>query len=99
MINFMMIAIVPLGYANKVIRAANETGASGATILHARGADSSKNEGLFSFKIEPEEEIIMITATKEVANEVCTKIHEEFEKDSMRSGFVYILPALGNFGL
>ncbi|MGB4589040.1 MAG: hypothetical protein WBI17_07380 [Clostridiaceae bacterium] len=92
--NFMMIAIVPLGYADKVINAANEAGATGATTLRARGAHNSANEGLFSFKIEPEEEIILIIATKEVASLVSAKIHEEFDHNCARSGSVYILPIL-----
>jgi len=92
MTNFMMIAVVPLGHADRVIKAANEVGAPGATILRARGADHSANEGLFSFKIEPEEEIILIAAAQEAINNICNKIHDEFEKDSSRSGSIYILP-------
>lgn len=90
--NFMMIAKVPLGYADRVIKAANETGASGATILRIRGVENSANQGLFSFKVEPEEEIILIVATKDVTDAVCNKIHEVFEKGCARSGSIYILP-------
>ncbi|NLW47262.1 MAG: hypothetical protein GXY86_07995 [Firmicutes bacterium] len=89
---FMNIVVVPLGYADKVITAANEVGATGATILRARGADHSAKEGLFSIKIEPEEEIVLIIATKEVTDTICNKIHEEFEKNSKRGGSIYILP-------
>ena len=89
---YMMMVIVPLGHSDKVITAANEAGATGATILRARGADNSAKEGLFSFKVEPEEEIVLITATKEVTDAVCIKIHDEFEKNSKRSGSVYVLP-------
>ncbi len=91
--NFTMLAIVPLGYADKVIEAANEAGASGATIFRARGADHTHAEGFLSFKVEPEEEIVLITATGEVINAICAKIHEKFEKDSARDGSIYILPA------
>lgn len=90
--DFMMIAIVPLGYADKVIKAAKEAGAPGATILRGRGAHNSAKEGLFNFAIEPEEEIILVTAAKEIINGISTKIHDEFEKDCSRSGSIYILP-------
>ena len=89
---FMNLVIVPLGYADKAITAANEVGATGATILRARGADHSAKEGLFSIKIEPEEEIVLIIATKEVTGAICNKIHAEFEKNSKRGGSIYVLP-------
>ncbi len=89
---FMNMVIVPLGYADKVIMAANKVGATGATILRARGVDHSAKEGLFSIKIEPEEEIVLITATKEVTSAIWDEIHEEFEKNSKRGGSIYILP-------
>lgn len=90
---YMNIVIVPLGYADKVIMTANEVGATGATILRARGADHK--EGLFSISIEPEEEIVLIIATKEVTSAICNRIHEEFEKNSKRGGSIYILPVQG----
>lgn len=89
---FMNMVVVPLGYADKVITVANEVGATGATVIHARGADNLAKEGLFSIKIEPEEEIVLIITTKEVSNAICNKIHEEFDKKCKRGGSVYILP-------
>ena len=90
--NILMLVIVPLGNDDKVIKAAKEAGATEATIMRARGADSSASEGLFSIKIEPEEEIILIAATKEVTDSVCSRIHDEFEKGGLRSGSIYVLP-------
>ncbi len=87
--NYMMIVIVPLGVADKVIKAANDAGALGATILRARGANASACDRLFSLKIEPEEEVILIVASQEVINEACAKINE---KKCMKSGSVYVLP-------
>ncbi len=90
--NFMMIAIVPLGYAEKVIESAHEAGATGATIFRARGLGQSAKEGLFSFKVEPEEDVVMITATQEVIDAICSRIHDEFIQNCKRSGSIYILP-------
>lgn len=92
---YMNMVIVPLGYADKVIMAANEVGATGATVLRARGADHLAKEGLFSIKIEPEEEIVLVIATKEVTSAICNRIHEEFEKNSKRGGSIYVLPVQG----
>lgn len=98
---FMNMVVVPSGYADKVITAANEVGATGATVIRARGADHLAKESLFSIKIEPEEEIVLITATKEVTDAICNKIHEVFEKNCKRGGSIYVLPVqvLGDNGL
>lgn len=87
----MNVVIVPLGFSEKVVLAANEAGATGATILRARGANASKH-GLFSLHIEPEKEMILITATKEVTKAITKQINEEFTKTCNRGGSVYILP-------
>lgn len=90
--NYMMIATVPMGYADKLIKAAKEAGAPGATTLRARGADHSAGEGLFSLRIEQEEEMVLIVAEEDITNAICAKIHDEFDKNSKRSGSIYILP-------
>jgi nitrogen regulatory protein PII len=89
--HLMIMAIVPLGYSDKVIEAANNAGANGATTLRARGADKAGKEGLFSFKIEPEEEIILIVVSKDIINQVCEAVGKEF-KNSERGGSLYLLP-------
>ena len=89
---YVIIAIVPMGYSDKVIKSANKEGATGATVLHARGAENLLKEGLFSFKIEPEEEIVLIMVTKEISDAVCNRINEEFRTNCKRSGAIYILP-------
>ncbi len=88
---FLCMIIVPMGYGDKVVKAAHDAGANSSTVLRARGANSEK-EGLFSIKIEPKEEIVMITADKEAAKAVCTKINEEFEQHKDYSGTIYLLP-------
>lgn len=87
----MSIVIVPNRYSDKVIRAANEVGASGATIIRARGMDNSQKKGFFNICIEPEEELIFIKANKETTDAVCSRLHDEFA-NSKCSGSIYILP-------
>ena len=89
---FLVIVILPLGYAEKVIGCANQEGATGATIFRARGLGKSGKEGLFSFNVEPEEDVVMIKANQEVTEAICSRIHNEFLKNSKRSGSVYVLP-------
>lgn len=90
----MSIIVVPYGHARRIIRVAIKAGAKGATILHARGVEKSKKEGFFHFSIEPEQEIVLIVATKEVTDAIGEKISHV---DAARSGgaALYILPVKG----
>lgn len=90
----MSIIVVPYGQARLIIRLANEAGAKGATILHARGVEKSKKEGFFHFSIEPEQEIVLIVATKKVTDAIGEKI---LHVGAIRSGgaALYILPVKG----
>lgn len=90
--SIMNMVFVPLGYGEKVVKAAKDIGATGATILHARGANPNAKEGLFSFHVEPEEEIVLIIATKAVSKALCARIQAAFERDNERNGSVYLLP-------
>lgn len=87
---YMMMVIIPLGYAEKVVESAKKMGATGSTTLHARGAEMRCRQGLFN--IEPEEEIVLIVASKEVVDLVSNQIKEEFKTDCERGGTVYVLP-------
>ncbi len=46
--------VVDKGKAEFVVEAANEAGAKGGTIIHARGAGEYEIEKIFSMEIEPE---------------------------------------------
>ncbi len=90
----MIMATVPLGYSDKVIKAANKAGARGATILRARGTEKPTKEGLFSFKIEPEEEIVLIVTNKDLVDVICDAVHQEFVTNCKRGGSIFILPVV-----
>ena len=90
----MSVVIVPFGEAKYVVAAANDAGAKGATILHARGRENPKKEVLFHLHIEPEQEIVLIVATKEVTSALGEKITKQYRK-TLRNAAVYVLPVNG----
>lgn len=92
--NYLLIAAVPLGQAEKIVKTVNEAGATGAAIIHARGTYKTARESFLGLVIEPEEEIILIKASKEVADDLCARLHNEFKESHQRSGFVYVLPVI-----
>jgi len=87
---YMMMVIVPLGLADKVVKSAKDAGATGATILHGRGAELRCKQVLF--KIEPEEEIVLIVAHQEVVDKIGKQINDNFKTPCERGGTVFVLP-------
>jgi len=90
--SYMFIAIVPLGCSEKVIEAANEAGATGATVMRGRGIAKPAKEGFFSFHVEPEEDIVIIIASKEVIEKMSHRLYNEFKTNIKRGGSIYIMP-------
>jgi nitrogen regulatory protein PII-like uncharacterized protein len=93
--DFLIAVVTPLGQVDQVIAAANTAGATGATILHAREVENSVEKGLFHIKVEPEQAIILIAASKEVAEVICQSIHNELGKNPKQTGSIYILQIQG----
>ena len=89
--SYLIMAKVPLGYSEIVIKGANDAGATGGTLLKARGERTPAKGGLFDFKIEPEEEIVLIMAEQDIAEKICNTIHKDYSKIK-KKGVLYIQP-------
>lgn len=91
----MILVIVPYGYSKHVIKSANLSGASGATVIRARGPDKLSSHSFLGFKIEPEQELVMIMATKEETDNICKGIKCCLADFSECIKSFYILPVFG----
>ncbi|TJX63283.1 P-II family nitrogen regulator [Soehngenia saccharolytica] len=67
-------AIVEKGKAEDVINMAKLGGATGATIINARGAGEKETSRVFSIEIEPEKEIVMIISKTEMTKKIVDSI-------------------------
>jgi nitrogen regulatory protein PII len=63
----MISIIVNRGYADDIMNAARKAGATGGTILHARGTGKPDDAKFFGVTIVPEKEEVIILADKENA--------------------------------
>lgn len=63
----LIMVIVNRGYTEEVMEAARSAGATGGTVLHARGCGLQGAEKFFGVTIQPEKEMIMILATDDVS--------------------------------
>lgn len=61
----VIIVILNRGYTEEVMDAARSAGATGGTVLHARGCGLAGAEKFFGVTIQPEKEVIMILADVE----------------------------------
>lgn len=59
----LIMAICNDGYAGEIIDTVRNAGATGATILHARGSASEEVKTFLNIKIHPEKEIILIVVS------------------------------------
>ena len=61
----VIFCIVNAGFSEAVMDAARQFGASGGTVLHARGTANPEAEKLFNVTVQPEKEIVLILVEAE----------------------------------
>lgn len=88
----LMMVVVNKGLALDVVETAREAGASGATVLHARGSGAHTREKFFNLNIDPEKEIVMMVVSEDVAAAVANAVDEAFKLDRPNSGILFSLP-------
>lgn len=66
----LLTIIVNRGYADDVMAAARKAGATGGTILNARGTGKPDDEKFFGITIVPEKEEVLIVAERSIAKNV-----------------------------
>ncbi|HOP24800.1 MAG TPA: P-II family nitrogen regulator [Defluviitoga sp.] len=82
--------VVDKGKAEFVVEAANEAGAKGGTIIHARGAGEYEIEKIFSMEIEPEKDIVLIILKKELTDAVVNSIKEKLDIEKEGGGIIFV---------
>lgn len=95
----MVVALVRRGASDLVMTAARAAGASGGTVVRARGLGSGEVEKFLSITIETEKEIVMIITPKEkkqtIMQEICRQCTAEIGERAM----VFSLPVDNVTGL
>lgn len=95
----LIITIANQGYAADIMHAANAAGATGGTVLHARGIGLKEAEKFFGITIQPEKELILILARREERQAIMTAIttHHGLHTDTRAMSFS--MPVSGVAGL
>ncbi len=91
--------IVDKGKAEDVIDAAVKAGSKGGTIINARGSGIHETSKLFSMTIEPEKEIVLIIAEREVTEAIIDSIRESLNIEEPGNGIIYVQHVDSAYGL
>lgn len=83
----LILTIINRGYADLVMDAAKNAGASGGTIVHARGTGIHEAEKFFGIIVQPEKEIVLILTEREKKNEIMTAIctHADLKENKLET--------------
>jgi nitrogen regulatory protein PII len=91
--------IVEKGKAESVIDAATRAGARGGTIINARGSGIHETQKLFSMNIEPEKEVVLIVAGKELTQAIIEAIRMDLQIDQPGKGIIFVQEIDSAYGL
>lgn len=86
----LITCIVQRGIADKVIAAARDAGAQGATVYYARGYGVRERLGVLGVAVDAEKEVINIVVSTEQADRVFERMYLEGKLDTPGMGFIYM---------
>ncbi|WP_106587699.1 P-II family nitrogen regulator [Salsuginibacillus halophilus] len=95
----LMVTIVPKGKAAKLVKAAKEHGAEGATIFSGRGTGIHEQKKLFGVEVQPEKEIIFILAPEEKVESIRDALRREGNLDEPGTGIGFVVDTKYLFGI
>ena len=95
----MIICIVNAGFSGEVMDAAREVGATGGTIIHARGTANKNAEETFKITINPEKDMVLLAVHKEIKDAVLKKIYEKVGFSTDGHGVAFSIPITDAVGI
>lgn len=88
----MVFVIVNSGYTEDVMDAVRACGATGGTILNARGTANTEIEKFFGISISSEKELVMIIIQKEIKEAVLHAIYQKVGLGTLGQGIAFTVP-------
>lgn len=95
----LIVAIANYGYNTQVMKAAEEGGATGGTVLHGKGVGMKRAEQFLGVSLVSEKEVIFIVAKSEQKNAIMSAIMEKDGFTSKAGTIVFSLPVTSTAGL
>lgn len=95
----MIVVILNEGYTDMVMEAARSAGASGGTILHAKGTGSKNTEKFFGVSLANEKEIIYIVSEQKIKADIMNSIDEKCGVNTEIGAICFSLPVTNAIGI
>ncbi|MBD5608432.1 MAG: P-II family nitrogen regulator [Desulfovibrio sp.] len=89
----LLFIVVNAGLAEDIIDVARDAGATGGTVLKARGTAREKDDSFFGITVVPEKEILLILVLKEQEEKISRAIRESEVLDQPGVGIMFSVPA------
>ncbi len=87
----LIVTIVKKGWAQEVIQASRNAGASGGTIIPARGTGIHEMQTLLGLRIEPEKDVILTIVDPEQTDKILEAIVTVAELEKPATGIVFVV--------
>lgn len=95
----LIVAITTLGYIDEVMEVAKACGATGGTVLRARGVGAKDAEKFFGITVQPEKDMIFIVVKKELRTEMMKAIADQKGPHTDAKTVLFSLPVNGVAGM
>lgn len=86
----LITCIVQRGVADRIVQAARDAGAQGATVTYARGTGVRERLGILGVAVEVEKEVVNIVVSTDQADRVFERLYLAGNLDTPGMGFMYI---------
>ncbi|ROR27321.1 hypothetical protein EDD66_10616 [Mobilisporobacter senegalensis] len=88
----LIVTIINHGDSDIVMEAAKGAGATGGTVLTARGLGSKEAEKFFGISIQPEKEVVLIVVKKDIKKDIMHAVCNAAGLNTKASGISFSLP-------
>ncbi|MDR2392896.1 MAG: hypothetical protein LBD93_01875 [Treponema sp.] len=97
--NDVIISIINQGYSDEFMTVAREAGATGGTVINARGLDHQKRVKFFGVSVQDEKEIIIILTSRDRKVPIMQAVSQAYGITTEAEGLVFSLPVDKVMGL
>jgi nitrogen regulatory protein PII len=95
----LIIAVVNQGYSDELMNTARAAGATGGTVINARGQAHEGAVKFFGVSVQDEKEVIIILTAREQKVPIMRAVSEAHGLNSPAAGLVFSLPVDNVLGL
>ncbi len=95
----LIYSIVNAGFSGEVMDAAREAGATGGTVISARGTANLSAEKKFHITVQPDKDIVLLLVPAEIKDNVLHAVYKKVGMDTAGNGIAFSVPVDDAIGL